>query len=837
MPLHPGTRLGPYEIISLQGKGGMGEVYRAKDPRLDRDVAIKVLPEVFTNDSEALRRFEREAKSLATISHPHIVVIHDVGTDQGIFYVVMELLRGETLREHLREGRFSTEKATKIAGDIAEALAAAHSKGVIHRDLKPENIYLTEDGIVKLLDFGLARFRATVPLDQLTMAPTIATAETETGGIVGTAPYMSPEQLRGASLDARSDLFAFGSVFYEMLAGKHPFQHGGQAETLAAILKDDPPPLPHLSQPLQRVLTHCLEKAPEKRFQSARDLLFALQSADQDSAALKTSPPIALPERRRIPVFAYITILAALIAGIGILWYQKPWIRHGPLEKSIAVLPFTNLSPSREYEYFSDGITEDVVAHLSKIHDLQVISRTSTMQYKNSKKPLRQIAKELGVTTILEGSVRREGDRVRIVGQLIDAQTDHHLWAETYDRELKDIFEIQTDVARKIAEALQAQLTPAETEHIRKKPTENLLAYDYYLRGRESYLGDTKETVHESIGLFQKAIATDQNFVVAQAWLSAAYKSYYDFTEDERWRNLADATAHKALALDPTATEAFITLGRIYEDTGRCTLALEQYLKAQDIDPNYARSARRIGYAYIVLGKHDEAIRWLKRSISLDPKEIGAYMGLGEVYSALYDFDQAEIYWLKTIELSPKVRRAGLFNLYLAKGDKAKALEQLQIMEARTVDPALFPYIGWFELCLGNVDRAREYYRKSEMKWLTNPDVGYMLILLKEGRKEEAYKMIDDALKRGINELAIRDKTCLDTGGIAELYAVRGNREEAYRWLTDFVNQANSAAGIEYDPAFETLRSEKRFQDLLSLGKAKAAEMRRRAERYESNDH
>jgi serine/threonine protein kinase/tetratricopeptide (TPR) repeat protein len=825
MTLSAGTRLGAYEIVGPLGRGGMGEVYRAHDTRLGREIAIKVLPEHLTKNPLALKRFEREARALAALSHPNILTIFDVGTQKDISYVVTELLRGATLRDHLHREPISTDKAVQIARAIAEGLTAAHSKGVIHRDLKPENIFVTSDGIVKVLDFGLARFRSPVSPDQLTMASTIGGDETEQGRILGTVPYMSPEQVRGESLDARSDLFAFGSIFYEMLAGKPPFQHDGQAETVAAILKDDPPSLPQLPAPIQRVLTHCLEKSPEKRFQSARDLLFALQSADQDSAALKTSSPVVW--RRRIPIYAYV-ILAALV-GAGILWYQKKWIQPRSLEKSIAVLPFTNLSPTPEYEYFSDGITEDVVTHLSKIRDIRVISRTSTMQYKNSKKPLRQIAKELGVTTILEGSVRREGDRVRIVGQLIDAETDHHLWAETYDRQLKDIFEIQTDVASQIAQALQAELTAAETEQITKRPTENLQAYDYYLHGREALNRWTGKDVDESIQLFQKAIELDSRFAAAYAWLSASYVANSIVTLEERWIDLAEKTAHKALMIDPKTQEAFITLGRLYMFKGRYTLALENFLKAQNIDPNYARAARWIGELYTILGKQDEALRWAKKSISLDPRDSAGYEALGQIYFSLGDLNQAETYWLKSIELNPNRPRYGLISVYLAKGERAKAVEELHAWTAKPLSGLALPYNGWFELCLGNVERAREYFQKS-------PEIsddliaGYGLILLKEGKREEAYKIIDDALKRTKDRIALVDKTYAETETIARLYAVRGNREEAYRWLTDSVNQANSAAGVTWDPSFQSLRSEKRFQDLLATGKAKAAEMRRRAE-------
>lgn len=411
----------------------MGEVYRARDERLGRDVAIKILPEPVASDPKALHRFEREAKVLATLSNPNVLSIHDFGTDQGISYAVMELLKGETLRSRIREGPIPWKKALEISISIAEGLSAAHSAGIIHRDLKPENIFLASEDRVKILDFGLARFDRQVPQQEVTSTPTIS-RQTVPNTVLGTVPYMSPEQVRGDPTDFRTDLFSLGSVIYEMVTGKPAFLRETSAETMTAILKEDPPPPQNIPPELTRIVLHCLNKKPENRFQSAHDLAFDLQSIQTTITSSRNV------EAKHRPAIRTLMFLLGILFLIGAGWWLQTKFHQQPREKSIAVLPFSNLSENKDDEYFSDGITEDVITQLSKVGDMKVISRTSIMPYKKSGKSLRQIGKELGVTTILEGSVRHSENRVRIVAQLIDAETDEHIWADTYDRELQDVF-------------------------------------------------------------------------------------------------------------------------------------------------------------------------------------------------------------------------------------------------------------------------------------------------------------------------------------------------------------------------------------------------------------
>ncbi len=512
----------------------MGEVYRARDKKLDRDVAIKVLPESVAADAETLARFEREAKAVAALSHPNILAIFDFGTHEGTAYAVTELLEGETLRGKLDAGPITQKKAVDYALQVAKGLSAAHEKGVVHRDLKPENLFVTKDGHLKILDFGLAKRVEAVTPGKETSAPT-GSGHTEPGTVMGTAGYMSPEQVKGLPVDYRSDIFSLGAILYELLSGKKAFKRDTSAEAMAAIMRDEPPELSesgrNISPALDRVVRHCLEKDPERRFHSAHDLAFDLEALSDVSAPASGARTIRpKPAWRRRTALGFGGVVAAgLLVLVAVLLWRTRGGKSGapsasaPDRKSVAVLPFQNLSPDPENAFFADGMTEDILTQLSKIRDLKVISRSSVMRYKGTQKPIQTIAAELGVGAVLEGSVRRAGSRVRIVGQLIDARTDEHLWAETYDRELKDVFAIQSEVAQQIAAALRATLSPAEKKRIEQNPTRNLAAYDQYLKGRELYYRYRKADNESALGLFQKALELDPGFALAYAGLGDAY--------------------------------------------------------------------------------------------------------------------------------------------------------------------------------------------------------------------------------------------------------------------------------------------------------------------------
>ncbi|MGA7991281.1 MAG: protein kinase, partial [Thermoanaerobaculia bacterium] len=450
MALSRGSRLGPYEILAPLGAGGMGEVWRAHDGRLGREVAIKILPEALGSDAGARARFAREARAVAALSHPNVLAIFDVGEDSGIAYAVTELLEGENLRAHLAGGPLAPRRAADWALQIAEGLAAAHEKGIIHRDLKPENVFVTRDGRVKLLDFGLARREEAASDDAKTLTRSLTT---DPGTILGTAAYMAPEQARGIPADHRSDLFSFGAVLWEMLAGRRAFSGTSAAEVLASVLRDQPPPLAEaggLAGALGEVAKHCLEKDPALRFQSARDVVFALHAAES-----AVSRPVVTPPPSRPP-------------------------DGGP---SVAVLPFRNLSPEKDSEYLSDGLSEEIIHALMKVETLHVAARTSSFAFKDKSEDVRAIGERLGVRSVLEGSVRQAGGRLRVTAQLIDVTSGYQLWSERFDRTLDDVFAVQDEIARAIANTLRVRLFGGDSTPRAAAPRDPV-AYDLYLRGR-----------------------------------------------------------------------------------------------------------------------------------------------------------------------------------------------------------------------------------------------------------------------------------------------------------------------------------------------------------------
>src|SRR5579863_188689 len=478
-----GSRVGNYEITAKLGEGGMGVVYRAKDLQLERPVALKLLPAEFAEDPERVAWLEREARLLASLNHPNIAQVYGFWAHGETRALVMELVEGPTLSEFLAGGPLPIEESLAIAIQIAQALTAAHDQGIVHRDLKPQNIKLAPGGRVKVLDFGLARRQAVT--GSLIGDATTLNHATKAGTILGTVGYMAPEQVRCEQIDTRADIFSFGCILYEVVTGERAFHRSSAIETLAAILHDKPSAPSHrhhhLSPSLDRVIARCLEKERSARFQSARDL----------ELVLTTLTPAA-------------TLLAI-----------------GPRAASVAVLPFSNLSADSENEFFADGITEDVIAHLAKIRSLKVISRTSVMAFKKSHLSLKEIGEKLGAATVVEGSIRRAGNRVRIVAQLIDACTDEHIWADTYDRDLTDIFAIQSEVALKIATALRAELSHDERSRVGRPPTDDFAAYELYLRGRNWFHQYTEEGYRRSLLDYHEAVARDPDF--ALAWVSIAW--------------------------------------------------------------------------------------------------------------------------------------------------------------------------------------------------------------------------------------------------------------------------------------------------------------------------
>ncbi len=689
MALSAGTRLGPYEILAPLAAGGMGEVYRARDTRLGREVAVKVLPERLANNPQALARFEREARAVAALSHPNVLALHDFGREQGVVYAVTELLEGQGLDRRIASEDLSWRKAVEIGAAVADGLSSAHAKGIVHRDLKPANIFVTRDGPVKILDFGLATLSPLDP-EARTTGPA-ERGETEPGTVLGTVGYMSPEQVKGEAADPRSDIFSLGCVLYEMLTGRRAFRGDTSAETLAAILRDQPEELGDSGRKIplhvEAVVRRCLEKPPEERFQSARDLAFALRAtlSGSDAVAARSGMLGDGPARSRGALLLAFTLVAA--SALGVLWLDVGGLRSrlvpggGHHIRSLAVLPLQNLSGDPQQDYFADGMTEELTTRLAKLGNWRVTSRTSVMGYRGTTKKIPEIAKELGVDAVIEGSVVRDGSRVKVTAQLIDGRTDRHIWAETYERELQNVLALQSEFARAIAREVGLTLPPGVQADLAAAPRAVLpAAYEAYVRGRHAWNKRNESDLRDAVRLFQESIDADPTYAPAYAGLADSYGalgySSYDAPEETFAR--AKAAAEKALDLDPGLAEAHASLGYalMYYDWN-FTGAEAEYKRAIDLNPNYGTAHQ--WYAYLLTamerpaaeaereiaiaktldplsvpintdqafmayyyGKTDEALKAVRSALAMNPKFPLGYFWLGRIYTSQGRYNEAE---------------------------------------------------------------------------------------------------------------------------------------------------------------------------------------------------
>ena len=659
MPLQPGSRLGPYEILAPLGEGGMAEVYRGRDTRLMRDVAVKVLPEQLTHNLDALSRFEREARTVASLSHPHILALYDVGRDADVRYAVMELLEGQTLRSALAEGPPPLARVLEWALQIASGLAAAHDKGIVHRDLKPENLFLSRDASLKILDFGLAK--TAIPELSGDSPPMLATIP---GAMVGTLGYMAPEQVRGGPADHRADLFAFGVVLYEMLAGFRPFLGGTPGDVLASILRDQPRPLADAPPTLARIVDRCLEKRPEQRFQSARDLAFALKSVERElltssGGARSASGPV---EARRPPSGP----LAVLASGAA-----PPTPRPA---KSIAVLPFRNLSGGSDSDYFAEGITEDILGALARTEGLQVAARTSSFAFRGKDDDVRRIGAQLGVAAVLEGSVRISGQRLRLTAQLVDVASGFNLWSERYDRTMEDVFAVQDEVASAIAQTLKVKLLG------RAGGTRDVEAYDLFLKGRY-FLG--RRCLSDAIPPLEKAVDRDPTFVSARTELADAYamKGFYGGLDTRDAYARARKAAEEARRLEPESSDVLLTLGILEHYYGWDLAAEERYLKqAYDKDPHSAASQAWLALCLASVPRLSEAMSAGRRAVELEPHAANYWCTLGWVHYHAGRYDDSAREHSRAISIDPQALFPAwsLGVTHLARGAHDLAVESMQ---------------------------------------------------------------------------------------------------------------------------------------------------------------
>ncbi|MBI3463405.1 MAG: protein kinase [Planctomycetes bacterium] len=776
-----GTQLGPYEVLASLGMGGIGEVYRGKDLRLDREVAIKVLPDRLGNSPEALARFERETKAVAALSHPNILAIHDCGKHEDVSFAVMELLEGETLRSRVARSPIPWRKALEIGVAIADGLAAAHSKGIIHRDLKPENIFLTTDGQVKILDFGLAHFQP--HYSPTTETQSFRPAQTEPGVLIGTIAYMSPEQARGLPVDARSDIFSLGCVFYEMVGGQRPFHRRTPADTLAAILNQDPPDLGDSGSPtpleLSRLIRHCLEKNPEQRFQSARDLAFDIRAILSDSAITKALPA-AYRRRSQFAIWGTVTLLClvALLAGV---LYQRFLVREKVIN-SLAVLPFSNLGGDPETEYLSDGITESLINNLSQLSNLKVMSRNSVFRYKGKEVDASVAARELGVRAILTGRVSQRGDGLSVSVELVDARDNSHIWGDQFRRKLLDTMSLQDEIATQISEKLRLRLTAEQQRHLTRRYTENAEAYRLYLQGRYHWNKYTENGFRKAMECFNQAIALDPTYALAYVGLADSYYGLSNmYMPPSEAIPKARQAARKALETDETLAEAHVSLAIIKAQYDwDWPNAETEYRRGIVLKPAYAFAHHYYGHFLAANGRLQEAIEELKRALELDPLSLFSNATFAWLHYLARDYDGAIEHGRKTLEMDPNfaVTHYGLGMVYEQKLMFDEAIAEFQ--KAKSLDPDN-PYIS---ALLGHA------YAVS-------------------GRTGEALAIIEQLKER------LREKH-FDPFYMAVIYVGLGMREEAFEWLEKaYAARSEDLLLLKTDPHLDPIRSDPRFADLV----------------------
>ena len=823
-----GSQLGRFRLEEKLGAGGMGEVYRATDTRLGRTVAIKVLPATLTNQPDRLARFEQEARAASALNHPNIITVYDAGSDSGVPWIAMEYVHGQTLRQLLRSGPVQAEQLGAIASQIAAALAAAHEAGIIHRDLKPENVIFNGKGLVKILDFGLAKLNAKAPAgdDETQLL-------TNCGDIFGTPGYIAPEQLRGEPGDHRADQFAFGVMLYELAVGSNPFKRDTFPQTTAATLEAEPS-LNELSkrgapESVTTVIARCLSKKPSGRYASTSDLLADLQG---------TKPA----KRKRTWRRGFLIATAAFcIAG----YFSGEWI-YSKLKPSstrstpvVAVRSFKNLSGDPAQEYLSAGLAEELHGQLSKISSIRLLGRSSVDRYAGS--DLRQMAKELGANCIVEGSVRVSSGNLRLSVQLIDPTSEQTLWSEQFDRQVEDILTVQSQVARQVTQAMQAALTPEERNRIGKRTTESAAAYELYLQATK--LGGARpELAARKVSLLRQAIEIDPNFTDAMAQLShhLATQSQTATTGE------ALALAERVLALDPNHARALHSVSAVYAQRGYFGKARLTLLRALEADPNRTALMADLATMLQSTGNLEEALHWARTALERDPLYPGAYLS---VLGALVQIGRPDAIdnWQRVYaDRYPNniFQRTGQIGVTLLRGGPKLALQQAHDVYRATNHPIALSMLSEVALAADAPD-AEELYRKLHgdaleggfIQWWyfpESPRVHHAYFALRRGDKAAAARLLRDAETSAMEKWRQGVDTSFLPVEIAAIHALRSDQSAAVSWLERAYDRGyREDLSLRLNPKLRNLRSHPSFLKLLEKIKDEKARIARESPEFQ----
>jgi len=798
-----GHSLNHYQVLSLLGAGGMGEVYLAQDTSLGRKVALKLLPAEFTKDPDRVRRFKQEARAASALNHPNIITIYEIGETQteagGLHFIATEFIDGQTLRERMKQHPPKLAESLDVALQVASALAAAHEAGIVHRDIKPENVMARKDGLVKVLDFGLAKPAAPRVATGGSDAPTAPQISTQSGMVIGTVAYMSPEQARGLKVDRRTDIFSLGVMLYEMLAGRRPFEGATMSDAIAALLSAEPPPLGQLCAEapaeLEQIVGKCLAKDREDRRQTAEELIAELKAVRHGSQAEG-----AVASRRieatgakfaswRWPVVA--AIAAMLIVGLVyfLVWRRAPAVQPDQI-KSLAVLPLENLSGDPAQEYFADGMTEALISNLSQVRALRVISRTSVMRFKDSRQPLAEIARELNVDAVIEGSVQRAGGRVKITARLIRAADENLLRSFDYEHELADVLKLQSEVARAVTNEIRIQVTAEERARLASARRVNPEAHEAYLLGRYHLRRQNEAELKLAIGHFERATQLDADYAAAWAGLSIAWlqRGLFGATSFREVEQPAREAALKALAADANSAEGYTALA-IFKNRYEWDWAGSEhdFRRAIDLNPGSVEAHRFFAFLLSALGRHDEAISEIQTAEKLDPLSSLVQSDLGVGFYRARKYEQAEWHLKRAIDLDPLNYGAygRLGSLYGEMGRYADAIARLEKAETQQGGAG-----G------AGSDRGRRYA------------ANLALVYARMGRREEALQMLEE-LRRTIVPVRFPKEA-------AAVWAALGNKDEAFRLLFDAVEKrAEILIFMKIDSSFDSLHSDPRWKELL----------------------